>query len=752
MAYNEKSSNYNIKIENSTIQGSNFVGGIGGNVFGKNDNERVSNLLANNIKVKGISKIGGLAGRSADYGVINSKICNSEIVGSGSSIGGAIGEKADWAEVRTIVVENCNIEGTGVESANIGGIIGINYGNTINYMYASETKVSTNGKDVGGIIGKVENNTGMNACGAYKLKVSGNQNVGGLLGNGNAKIQRCYANADVIAYTNTAGGLIGNLRNKEMSANVNTSSLIQNYFVGTVNGKNNVGGHMGNVEDDIYVGNGNTYYYYKNYIQADLFSADRANTSLGIGNSQKQNENLKDTYYYKYSKINGENPNEKNELFISNNQYLTREDIEKKDTYTEKLKWNVSYWELDILKEGKYPTIKHVYFEEKQEGVPLPKDEDHIIDSDTANNQSVELIEPEYTFDYNGKIIKTYKTYSEIIAEDGSKVVRKDVRLYVKNGKLYALPVSLEFGGNALKLVANNFVIDSYNGKEYETVLGEDGRLYDLKEPINYPKNFVNNGIEKIGNNLDSKDSAKKLTGNDINEMSIGKFSQKESKNEHEVEVVYKNGDKLKFNYQTGEIISSSKSKEQKESTADSKSETSKGLLEYVREQFSEIGNYTNTDKINIEMQNKYEETIKLENKLEEISVEEAIKKYKVENSGEADFDEEKSKNEDNNINANIGEAEKTEDNNETNSSLKEKKYISIYNAEKDDYQIYQEEELLDTSKQEVISENEKIEANNLNEYYASEGKATNTKMGIVWIALSIIGVVIILFAIKKRD
>ena len=151
-------------------------------------------------------------------------------------------------------------------------------------------------------------------------------------------------------------------------------------------------------------------------------------------------------------------------------------------------------------------------------------------------------------------------------------------------------------------------------------------------------------------------------------------------------------------------------------------------------------------------MQNKYEEMIKLENKLEEISVEEAIKKYKVKNSGESDFDEEKSKNEDNNINANIGEAEKTEDNNETNNSLKEKKYISIYNAEKDDYQIYQEEELLDTSKQEVISENEKIEANNLNEYYASDGKATNMNMGIVWIALSIIGVIIILFVIKKRD
>ena len=89
---------------------------------------------------------------------------------------------------------------------------------------------------------------------------------------------------------------------------------------------------------------------------------------------------------------------------------------------------------------------------------------------------------------------------------------------------------------------------------------------------------------------------------------------------------------------------------------------------------------------------------------------------------------------------------------NETNNSLQEQKYISIYDAEKSEYQIYNEEELLDTKKKEVISENEKIEANNLKEYYASEGKATNTKMGIVWIALSIIGVVIILFAIKKRD
>ena len=91
-------------------------------------------------------------------------------------------------------------------------------------------------------------------------------------------------------------------------------------------------------------------------------------------------------------------------------------------------------------------------------------------------------------------------------------------------------------------------------------------------------------------------------------------------------------------------------------------------------------------------------------------------------------------------------------ENDKANNSLKERKYINIYNAEKDEYQIYQEKELLDTTKQEVVSENDKIEANNLKEYYASEGKSRNKNMGILWITLSIVGVVIILFAIKKRD
>ena len=128
------------------------------------------------------------------------------------------------------------------------------------------------------------------------------------------------------------------------------------------------------------------------------------------------------------------------------------------------------------------------------------------------------------------------------------------------------------------------------------------------------------------------------------------------------------------------------------------------------------------------------EESKELQTKLEETSVEEAIEKNVGNSTQQAE---------------NIGIAT---ENNATNNSYKENKYISIYNEEIGEYEIYNEEELLDTSKEEVVSENEKIEANKLNEYYASEGKSNNTKMGIVWITLSIIGVVIILFAIKKTD
>ncbi|MFR1777795.1 MAG: hypothetical protein ACLSW4_07075 [Clostridia bacterium] len=540
--------------------------------------------------------------------------------------------------------------------------------------------------------------------------------------------------------------------------NINKISNIKftYYAGGIIKGRTYVGGILGEIAKEIYNADGYNRYY-SNYVETNLISEDISTVSLGIGNMPKENLKLIDTYYYKYSTINGKNPNKQNEIFIGENQYLEENDLKKKETYINKLKWLLNDWNFEVLNNNKYPILKTTTLP-NQEGIEIPKDAEHIIKNfsnevyiqNTENDKLEEIEVQENTFKYENKTIKTYSTYSVIEAEDGSSVRRDGIKLYVKNGKLYAVPAILNSTANYQKLskeeqngsdyskevvtpVANNLILDNYNGKEYETVLGSDGKIYDLKEPLNYPENFVNKDIKSIGNNLN--DNLGEDSENSDNEKNLHKY---------EIEVVYKNGDTLRFNYQTGELINSS----ELENSNDI------GVWEYIKEKTSEIGNFMGEDKNNNNMQNKYKESIKLQNKLEEAPVEETLQ---LQNSNvnilEGGIDRENNainiKNESTIQDSEI--SEEVEENNETNNSLKEKKYISIYNKEKDDYQIYQEEELLDTKKVEVISENEKIEANNLKEYYASEGKAENTKMGIVWIALSIIGVVIILFAMKKR-
>ena len=535
---------------------------------------------------------------------------------------------------------------------------------------------------------------------AIKTTVEGYSSVGGLSGfieSYAGSINNAYANVEVRATNHSAGGIVGKVQNTGDSEERKTTIYNCGVYDSTIIANSNSGGLIGEIEQ-----NPNPKTYYGNYIHANV-NGERSTTSLGIGSSQKGNELIDNLYVCKYSKINNESPNIQNELFIPKENYLNLIDLKDVKTYINKLRWSDTIWDFSTLENSLYPKIKTSYIVDIQQDINLPQEENSVIYN--ANDEFIKNEEVKQTFKYGNKTIKTYETYSEIIAEDESSIVREGIRLYVKAGKLYALPVELSLGNSIIKLVENNFIIDSYNGKEYEIVLGEDGKLYDLKEPLNYPENFVNEGIASIGDNLDI--------------ISSNNGSRSEEENQKEVEVIYINGDKVRFNYQTGKVISSLEENRNKI-----------GLFDYVKEKISQIGNsnFRETQKIT----NKYEESKVLQNKLEETPVEEALQRK--------------------NNNANKSDNVANGENNKANNSLKERRYISIYNVEKDEYQVYKEEELLDTKKQEVISENDKIEANNLKEYYASEGDAKNTKMGIVWIVLSIIGVVIILFVIKKRD
>ena len=691
---------YNIKnvtVSNSHIQGVDYVGGVLSRLDGGGNNGRQGeNLKSIKNEVIGRSYVGGVAGQFYDANSFTSE--NVTVRGSGSNIGGVCGNGA----LNYAVCKNSTIEGTTSNSNNVGGVMGeCTWEN--GYDYGINNVVISKGSSVGGLYGyyNVVGTGGAMSTYVKGGRVEGYSKVGGVIGyNYKGYVAKTYTDTNVTGISEV-GGIVGYVLNQSIEA---SSMGIKNCYVAnsTIKAQNNVGGLVGSFSNS--VGEG-IQYFYNNYVHADIISDNKETASLGFGKQKNEIVGAKNIYVYKYATINGERVSTENDKYILPANYLVELDLKQESTYKTKIGWEANYI-YTTLKEGKYPIISGV---SNQEGIILPTDplenmlnEDDIQNVEEnitsgANNEDVYKEKLQYTFNYKGKIIKTYETYSEIIAEDNSKTVRNDMRLYVKDGNLYALPVTMDIDGNKIKLVENNFIIDSFNGKEYETVLGSDGKIYDLKEAIKYPENFVNNGIASMGNNLTSEDFGKKL---------------------YEIEVTYKNGNKVRFNYQTGEIISLTEKLNKTE------------LFDYVKDKLLEIGN-SNSGELQ-EITTKYEESKKLQNKLEKIPVEEALQRK--------------------NSNTNKLDDIANSENNEANNSLKETRYISIYNTEKDEYQIYQEEELLDTTKQEVVSENEKIEANNLNKYYASEGKSRNKNMGILWITLSIIGVVIILFAIKKRN
>ena len=675
-------------VKNSNINGVSYVGGISGSQ-GK---VSIQNAISENNQISGTNYIGGIVPSNNDS--LTNIVCKDLIItASGDYVGGIIGV---GGQISTAEINNCTIN-TSVNSDNVGGAVGDARWHNI-YIKVTNTNIDASGSNIGGIAGTFQGSNIDNSL--FLGNIEGNNNVGGIVGYQKVgTIYLCYVSANITT-NNNAGGIVGYLDNTGMTAVSNNSKLYYNYAAKTnVKGKSNVGGIFGNIAEELYMPET---YYYSNYVEADLNSEDNTTISLGIGGRKEQNQYLKNTYYYKYSTINGENPNEQNEIFISSDKYLTEEELKEQTTYTSKIKWGTSNWNFSVLTNNKYPTLNSIY-PSYQEGIDLPVDSEHIVgnvvDTNSLENEMV-TEELEQTFEYDNKEIETYSTYSAITTEDGTQVTR-NAKLYSKDNTLYAIPTVLSTTDEGeITPVANNLILDSFNGKEYEIVLGSDGRIYDLKEPITYPENFVNSDIESIGNNLNS----------DVKE----------------VEVIYKNGDKIKFNYQTGEVISSEKGNS-------TNSTESLGLFDYIKEKISELGENSD-DELSTELTTKYQKSKELQNKLEDTSVEEAIENQNYNSQTLENF---------------INNTEETIT--ETNNSLKENKYISMYNEETGEYEIYNEEELLDTSKEEVVSENEKIEANNLSEYYASEGETRSTKMGIVWIVISIIGVGIILIILKKN-
>ena len=321
-------SNDNISINSVYVSGKNYVAGVFGSAGGRLIN-------GDDIEVYGNNYVGGIFGQMID-GIDGQYILiqNSNIQGTGNYIGGIAGTSGD-AYGAACYVNSCEITAESVNSNYVGGIFGAYTGTqNMNYRIIISSKIKGNASSVGGITGYF-NGTRLYGGVAYNTTITGNENIGGIVGRfSKGELYLSYTNCEIDG-NNNVGGIVGYLDNADMTAAVNTSKMHECYTVSNITGNSNVGGLIGDSYNNLYQPE---QFYYSNYADINIISDNPSSTSIGIGGKQNQIQYLKDTYYYKYSSINGENPNIQNEMFISSDKYLVEADLKQQSTYTSTFK------------------------------------------------------------------------------------------------------------------------------------------------------------------------------------------------------------------------------------------------------------------------------------------------------------------------------------------------------------------------------------------------------------------------------
>lgn len=220
-------------------------------LFGMVSGGTLKNITLTNIKITGLSTIGGLVGqfqvaRSASLkdGIITNCHTEGEITASSQNVGGLIGGAnvymAQYSDANTITTlditdssSSCNVNGT----YQVGGLIGNIHSGTTWTAYAdnhsisisdcfSEGTVTATADNVGGLIGRINyDDASIDISGCYtNVPVSGLNHVGGLIGYigivtsaAPSTVSDCYALGDVTGTEDFAGGLVGTFSSATMT-------------------------------------------------------------------------------------------------------------------------------------------------------------------------------------------------------------------------------------------------------------------------------------------------------------------------------------------------------------------------------------------------------------------------------------------------------------------------------------------------------------------------------------------------------
>lgn len=311
--------------------------------------------------------------------------------------------------------------------------------------------------------------------------------------------------------------------------------------------------------------------------------------------------------------------------------------------------------------------------------------------------------------DVSGKNVQTFYHCSKVTSQDGTSIY-KDGQIFVKKGKLYVID------GN-ISSVGTSVIIDTNNGKQYEATLGTDGTIYNLLTQIKYPEKFKNEKIVQMTNNVNSNSTA--------------------------VLIYSSNGNVYGFDYLTGEELYDNGVNE----------DASTNFISYLFKNLNEEKIAYKTSK------EDYEKAQELIQKLEKKSIDDATTDISGNTTVEIDMSADGNSTDISNIDINTnntGTSVDIPDKGTQNSGNSNMGYIASYDASNQDYVVYSEDEILDTSTSKLTTENAKINKNpELINYYnnLSVGKKGIQNIGtilIIVIVIAIIGALIVMY--KKSN
>jgi hypothetical protein len=181
----------NLGLENCSVSGTAYVGGLVGYSGGN-----ISNCYSTGT-VGGSVWVGGLVGDNGGGSSITNCYSTGAVSGGSQHVGGLVG-------MNNSSITNCYSTGSVIGSSNsyyVSGLVGTNFTGSISNCYS--TGSVSGSSDVGGLVGY--NNSDINNC-YSTCSVSGDLRVGGLVGSNSGSVSSSFWDINTSGQPASAGG------------------------------------------------------------------------------------------------------------------------------------------------------------------------------------------------------------------------------------------------------------------------------------------------------------------------------------------------------------------------------------------------------------------------------------------------------------------------------------------------------------------------------------------------------------------